>query len=105
MNIHCISMEIDSTSCLYFCSHFHRAFKSKVNIKGAFILKKSNEVIGYCPDCQVKIFRKLLGEYDSLSNTYFFEARKLLIIYFLIVKEKGVVHINIDDSNLLIISL
>ena len=92
-------MEIDSTSCFYFCSHFHRTFKSKVNIKGASILEKSKEVTGYCSHCRDNISRKLLGEYDSLSNTCFYKARKLLIQYFLIVKEKlVVVHINIDDS-------
>ena len=93
-------MEIDSTSYYYFCSHFHRAFKNKVNIKGYSILKRSNEVIGYCLDCQDKIVRKLLGEYHSLSDIYVFEARKLLIQYFPIVKEKDkVVHINIDGDN------
>ena len=100
MNIHRIGMEVGSTSCFYFCSHFHKAFKSKVNIKRASILRKSNEIIGYCSNCQDRIFRKLLGEYNSLSDTYFFEARKLLISYFPIVKEKHkVVHININDSN------
>ena len=79
-------MEIDSNSCFHFCSHFHRGFKSKVNIKGTSVLKKSNEVIGYCSDCRDKI-RKLLGEYDSLSGIYFFEARKLLIQYFPIEKK------------------
>ena len=93
-------MEIDSTSCFYFCSHFHRAFKNKVNIKGYSILKKSNELIGYCSDCQDKIFRKLLGEYDSLSDIHFIEARKLLIQYFPTVKQKDkVVHVNIDGDN------
>ena len=64
-------MEIGSTSSFYFCSHFHRTFKNKVNIKGYSILKRSNEIIGYCLDCQDKIFRKLLGEYHSLSDIYF----------------------------------
>ena len=72
-------MEIDSISCFYFCSHFHRAFQNKVNIKGYSILKKSNEVIGHFCDCQDKIIRKLLGEYNTLPDTYFSEARKLLI--------------------------
>ena len=61
MNIHRVSMEIDSDSCFYFCSLFHRAFKSKVNVDGASILKKSNEVIGYFSYCQNKIFKNLLG--------------------------------------------
>ena len=58
---YCICMEIDSTSCFYFCSHFDTGFKSKVNIKEVSILKKSNEVIGYCSDCKDKI-RKFLEE-------------------------------------------
>ena len=100
MNIGRITMEIDSTSCFHFCSHSHRVFKSKVHIKGTSVLKKSTEVIGCCSDRPDKIFRKLLEEYDSLSGIYFFEARKLLIKYFLIVKRKHeVMHINIDDSD------
>ena len=55
MNIHNFSMEIDITSCFHFCSHFHQAFKNKVNIIGYSILKKSNEVIGYCSDCHWRI--------------------------------------------------
>ena len=81
-------MEIDSDSCFYFCSHFHRVFKSKVNIKGVPILRRSNKVIGHCSHCQDKIFKKLIEENHILSDTYFFESRKLLIQYFPIGKEK-----------------
>ena len=50
-------MEIDETSCFYFCDHFYKGFKKNVKVKGASVLKwgLTGEVIGCWSDCRKKI--------------------------------------------------
>ena len=76
-------IEIDETSCFYFCDHFYKAFKRKVKVKSASVLKQklSGGVIGYCADCRKKICNYLL-DINTLSDDFLNKARKLLIQYF-----------------------
>ena len=51
-NNHRFRIEIDETSCFYFCSHVYEVFKEKVKVRGACVLRQESkkEVIGYCSD-------------------------------------------------------
>lgn len=95
--------EVKETACFYFCDHFYKAFKDKVKVRGASVLKQtpSKEVIAYCSDCRKQIFR-YLGNINTLSTEIFSEARKLLIQYFLIIdySEKFfLLNIRVDDAS------
>ena len=76
-------INLDDTFCFYFCNHFLKAFKEKVKIKDALVLRKSNpdEVIACSDECKGRIV-KYLRHFDTLSDEFFLEASKLLIQYF-----------------------
>ena len=71
-------IEIHKTSSFYFCNHFFKAFKDKINLRNTTILRQLKEVIAYCSECEIKYLKHL----DSLSIELFSEARKLLIQYY-----------------------
>ena len=76
------NMKLDEVSCFYFCDHFYKAFKKKQTVKDASVLRTHpiEEVIGYCCSCQKKIC-KLCCQFESLSDSFFVEAKKILIQY------------------------
>ena len=78
-----LKVEINETSCLYFCSHFYKAFKNKTRINDATILKNysSREALCYCASCRKKI-KKYLRNYDTLKDEFFFEGRNFSIQYY-----------------------
>ena len=69
-------IELENTSCFYFCGHFYKDFKDKVRVRGAFVIRKNSikEVIGYCADCE-KFISKLLG-CNELTEYFFFLRRE-----------------------------
>ena len=73
--------EISETSL--FLLLFFKAFKYKERIKNASVLRNhpTKEVLCYCEGFQKKI-KKYLCVYDTLSDEFFFEGRKLLMPYF-----------------------
>ena len=78
-----LKVEINEASCLYFCSHFYKAFKDKARNNDASILENysSREALSYCASCRNKI-KKYLRHYDTLSDEFFFEGRKFLIQHY-----------------------
>lgn len=71
-------VNLEDTSCFYFCDHFLKAFKEKSKIKDPLVLRKSNpnEVIGCCSGCKDEINKYFLP-LDILSNEFFVEMIKL----------------------------
>ena len=65
-------IELENTSCFYFCDHVYNSFKNKVGIRGASVIRenRTKEVIGYCADCE-KYLSKLL-KCDKLTKYFFF---------------------------------
>ena len=92
-----VNVKIEEVSCFYFWDHFYKAFKKKEPIKSASVLRShsSEEVIAYCCSCQDKI-RKLCCQFESLSDSFFTEAKKNFIQYYPVVKWKGVCVIDIN---------
>ena len=76
-------IEITETSCVYFCPHFYKKFKERTNIKDASVFEnyKMKEALCYCLSCNDKN-KKRLKIYDTSSDRYFLEARKLLMLYY-----------------------
>ena len=93
-------IEIVETSCIYFHSHFYKTFKDRAKIKGASILKNHTikEALGYCSSCQDKI-KKCLRTYNTLSDEFFFETRKLLIQHYTKIYDKNNLVIYISPSD------
>ena len=89
-------IELENTSCFYFCDHFYKNFKDKVRIRGASVIRenRTKEVIGYCADCE-KYLSKLL-KCDKLTKYFFFEMRKFLIQCYPIAtsKSKYIMYVN-----------
>ena len=88
-------MKLDEVSCFYFCAHFYIAFKEKQTTKGASILcsHPNEEVIAYCSSCYKKI-RQICCQLESLSDSFFAEAKKILIQYYPLAKGVYVIDIN-----------
>ena len=74
-------IELHETSSFYFCNHFLKAFKDKINLRNTTILRQLKELIAYCSECK-EIIDKYLKHLDSSSIEFFSEARKLLIQYY-----------------------
>ena len=89
------NMKLDEVSCFYFCDHFYKAFKKKQTVKGASILRShpNEEVIAYCSSCHKKNF-KICCQLESLSDSFFAEAKKILIQRYSQVKGVYVIDIN-----------
>ena len=64
-------IELENSSCFYFCDHFCKNFKDKVRIRGASVVRdnRTKEVIGYCADCE-KYISKIL-KCDKLTEYFF----------------------------------
>ena len=94
-------IELENTSCFYFCDHFYKNFKDKVGIRGASVIKenRTKEVIGYCADCE-KYLSKLL-KCEKLTKYFFFEVRKSLIQRYSIVtsKSKYVIYVDLNVAS------
>ena len=81
MNVHSDAVNfrivIEETSCFYFCSHFYKAFKDKVNFRGASVMKQEStkEVIGYCSECRKNIL-KIICKHTTLSKGVFLKQEK-----------------------------
>ena len=71
-----LKFDIDDITCFYFCDHFFKAFKNSSNIKNACTLKvhSSREILCYCATCNDEI-KKLLDNYDALSDEFFLRER------------------------------
>ena len=82
-------IELENTSCFYFCDHFYKNFKDKVRIRGASVMRetRTKEVVGYCADCE-KYLSQLL-RCDKLTEYFFFEVRKFLIQCYPIITSKS----------------
>ena len=61
----------------------------------AFQSHLHEEAIAYCYECQKQI-RSICSKFESLSDSYFNEAKKNLIQYFSVVKYKRVCVIDIQ---------
>ena len=70
-------VNLEDTSCFYFCDHFLKAFKEKSKIKDPLVWRKSNpnEVIVCCSDCKDEI-NKFFLPLDILSSEFFVETIK-----------------------------
>ena len=92
-----LKIEIVETSCIYFCSHFFKAFKDKTRIKNASLLNNHliKEALCYCLNCKDKS-KKYLRNYNTLIDEFFLEGKKLLIQYK--VHDKNDLVINITPS-------
>ena len=77
-----VNDKIEEVSCFYFCNHFYKAYKKREPIKSASMLRShpTAEVIAYCCSCQDKV-RKICCQFESLSDSFFMEAKKILIQY------------------------
>ena len=77
-----VNDKIEEVSCFYFCNHFYKSFKKREPIKSASMLRShpTEEVIAYCCSCQDKV-RKICCQFESLSDSFFMEAKKILIQY------------------------
>ena len=61
-----LKVEINETSCLYFCSHFYKAFKNKTRINDATILKIiRQEKLCVIVQAVGKKIKKYLRNYDT----------------------------------------
>ena len=65
-------INIDETTCFYFCKHFYKAFKDeKVKINYFVIINYSlNQTACYCADCLERISKYFKHLY-TLSNEFF----------------------------------
>lgn len=70
-------IEIDVTTSFYFCEHFYKAFKDKVNFRGASVMKQEStkEVIGYCSECRKNLL-KIICKHTTLSKGVFLKQEK-----------------------------
>ena len=85
-----LKVDLIKAGCIYFCSHFYKAFKYRTSIKDASILKNHliKEALCYCSSCKTKI-KKCLRNHDTLNDEFFFEGRKLLIQHYPKVYDKN----------------
>ena len=94
-----LKVEIAETSCIYFCSHFYTGFKDRTEIKNASILKNHTmkEALCYCLTVWKEL--KCLRKYNTLSDEFFFETRKLLIQHYPKVYAKNNLVIRMTPSD------
>ena len=72
--------------CLYFCPHFHKAHRGKINIKKISLATCRREALLCCNYC----FKEQIRKYVSLgsgSQAFFDEVKKILIQYYLPVSD------------------
>lgn len=87
-NIGRFQIDLNESSCLYFCGHFYESFKQKYTAKGATIIEGHirQEVIEFCAECGKYLIKKF-HKFDNLSDSF----RKPGTTY--------IVYINIDISH------
>ena len=94
-------IELENNGCFYFCDHFYKNFKGKVRIRGGSVIRenRTNEVIGYCADCD-KYLPKLL-QCNKLTEHCYSEVRKFLIQCYHIVTSKSrcIIYVNLNVAS------
>ena len=105
MNICRFRIELADTCYFYFCGHFYEAFMGKAEVRGATVVKEINlkELISYCSGCR-KFLLEVFHKCDSLSDTFFLEARKISIQNYPVLSEtkKYLVYVDVDVSDWLV---
>ena len=54
----CCFLKPAEFNCLYFCPHFHKAFKKDMTIESAEVVESLEEVLLYCKWCLKENIRK-----------------------------------------------
>ena len=67
--------------CLYFCPHFYTAYRGKINLKKISFATCRKEALLYCDCCFNEQIWKYIS-FDSDSQAFFDEVKKILIQYY-----------------------
>ena len=74
----CVLVKPQKYDCLYFCPHFYKAYKGKINVKKISFATCRKEALLYCD----RSFKEQIQKYVSLDSdlqAFFDEVKKILI--------------------------
>ena len=72
--------------CLYFCPHFYKGHREKINVKKISFATCRKEALLCCDHCFKEQVRKYVS-LDSGLQSFFDEVKKILIQYYLPVSD------------------